>query len=385
MPFHSSSERLAVDGGPRALCGDPPPWPRPDEAVREALERAWADGSWGRYHAEHTDRLAAELARLHAVEFVTLCPSGTFAVELALRALKVGEGDEVILAGYDFPGNFRAIEATGARPVLVDLAPGSWRLDPHEIPPAIGPRTKALIVSHLHGELVDMASVCDVVRGGAVCGRRRLSGPWGKDCWAVRGSWGHVGVLSFGGSKLITAGRGGAILTSDAELHQRAKVFCQRGNDAFPLSQLQAAVLLPQLSRLEEHNQRRRRAVARLLAQTAQLPGLRPLATSTEDAVFYKLPWHYVASELGERSRDEFVHALQAEGVQTGSGFRGFVRRTARRCRKVGELPHSQRAVNTTLLLHHPILLESDERLDALAAALAKVARAFSRRPSVKE
>src|SRR5688572_14356506 len=87
------------------------PWPVRDEAVRDALVRAWADGSWGRYHGPHCEQLRGELSALHHVEHVTLCSSGTVAVELALRGLKVGADDEVILAGYDFPGNFRAIEA----------------------------------------------------------------------------------------------------------------------------------------------------------------------------------------------------------------------------------------------------------------------------------
>jgi hypothetical protein len=70
---------------------------------------------------------------------------------LALRGLKIGAGDEVILAAYDFPGNFRAIEAVGARPVIIDLAAGSWSLDVAQVAKAIAPRTKAVIASHLHG------------------------------------------------------------------------------------------------------------------------------------------------------------------------------------------------------------------------------------------
>ena len=68
-------------------------------------------------------------------------------------------------------------------------------------------------------------------------------------------------MLSFGGSKLLAAGRGGAMMTRDAEVHQRAKIFCQRGNHAFPLSELQAAVLVPQLESLDERNHARRSAV----------------------------------------------------------------------------------------------------------------------------
>jgi dTDP-4-amino-4,6-dideoxygalactose transaminase len=377
-------EPLAIHGGPRALAGEVPVWPPADDGVRLALERAFADGSWGRYTGEHTERLTAELARRHDVEFVSLCCSGTFAVELALRSLKIGAGDEVILAGYDFPGNFRAIEAAGARPVLVDVEQDGWLLDLDQLPAAIGKHTRAVIVSHLHGGMADMPRVMDLARKhqlavvedacqatGAMVGRR------------AAGSWGDVGVLSFGGSKLLTAGRGGAMMTRDAEMHQRAKIFCQRGNHAYPLSELQAAVLLPQLELLDERNVARRSAVRRLLAATSDLPGLKPLANRTPDAVpsYYKLAWHYAARELGEHAIDEFVAAAQAEGLPLDTGFRGFARRGQRRCRKVGNLEHSRRAAEATFILHHPILLEGAERIDAVARGMVKVALAFSQSP----
>src|SRR5262245_28671052 len=147
---------LALDGGPAAIPEGPPGWPPLDESVRAALEAAYADGSWGRYHGPHCERLRELLAALCGIRHAWLCSSGTIGIELALRGLKVGLGDEVILAGYDFPGNFRAIEAVGARPVLVDLVSGGWTIDAEQVASAVSPQTKALIVSHLHGSLADM-------------------------------------------------------------------------------------------------------------------------------------------------------------------------------------------------------------------------------------
>src|SRR5262245_4266095 len=135
--------RLAIDGGEAVLPQGPPAWPCPDKDVRAALEGAYADGSWGRYHGPHGERLQALLCDLCGICHAWLCSSGTIAVELALRGLKVAPGDEVILAAYDFPGNFRAIEAIGARPVLVDLAPETWTLDVEEVRAALSPQTKA--------------------------------------------------------------------------------------------------------------------------------------------------------------------------------------------------------------------------------------------------
>ncbi len=352
--------------------------------MRLAIERAWSDGSWGRYHGPHSRRLEQELARLHDVEFVSLCCSGTFAVELALRGLKVGPSDEVILAGYDFPGNFRAIEAIGARPVLVDVEEDGWLLDIDQLAAALSGQTRAILVSHLHGGIADMPKIVDFARErGLAVVEDACQAPVAVVAGRTAGSWGDVGVLSFGGSKLLTAGRGGAIVTRQAEVHQRAKVFCQRGNNAFPLTELQAAILLPQLNKLAERNQRRRANVERLLAQTQGLNGLRPLVNRTANSApsYYKLAWRYDAAELGDSPIDEFARALQAEGVPLDTGFRGFARRAERRCRKIGPLPHSQRAAETTLLLHHPILLENPTRMDDLSRAIAKVAAHFSNQP----
>ena len=166
-------ETLAIDGGPPVLPEGPPAWPRPNEAVRAALEAAYADGSWGRYHGPHCERLRELLTALCGAQHAWLCSSGTIAVELALRGLKVGPGDEVILAAYDFPGNFRAIEAIGARPVLVDLAAGTWTLDVEQVALAASPQTKAVIVSHLHGSLADMRRLREIADERGLAYRRR--------------------------------------------------------------------------------------------------------------------------------------------------------------------------------------------------------------------
>src|SRR5688572_10341626 len=94
----------AVLGGTPIRPHGPPDWPPPDEEVRLALERAFRDGSWGKYAGGNVDRLERRLAEWTEVPHVLTCASGTFAVEVALRALTVGACDEVVLAAYDYPG-----------------------------------------------------------------------------------------------------------------------------------------------------------------------------------------------------------------------------------------------------------------------------------------
>lgn len=372
----AAHDQLAIHGGPPTISAGPPSWPVADEQVRAALDAAYADGSWGRYDSNHGPLLAGRLCELHNVEHALLCASGTLAVELALRGLKIGEGDEVILAGYDFSGNFRAIESVGARPVLVDIDPRTWCLDAAELLAAFSPQSKAVIVSHLHGNLADMRQICDAAsqRGVAVV-EDACQSPGAIVAGKPAGTWGDVGVLSFGGSKLLTAGRGGAVLTRHADVHQRIKIFCQRGNHAFPLSELQAAVLLPQIDKLADRNIRRADNVRRLLAATSEIDALVPLANepSRGEPVYYKLPWLYRADRCSGVPRDTFIAAVRAEGVALDAGFRGFVRRPASVCRKVGELPHSTAAAADTVLLHHPVLLEPAATIDLVATALRKV------------
>src|SRR5258708_17073404 len=142
---HMSNALPAFFGGNPVRPSGPPPWPLPDDAVRDALLAAYADGSWGKYHGPHVEALELQLAEYHGVANALTCGSGTFAVELALRALQVGPGDEVILAAYDFPGNFLCIHTVGALPVLVDIAPHNWNLAVEQVERAIGPATRAVI------------------------------------------------------------------------------------------------------------------------------------------------------------------------------------------------------------------------------------------------
>src|SRR5207237_1165661 len=134
--------------------------------------------------------------------------------------------------------------------------------------------------------------------------------------------WGDASVLSFGGSKLLTAGRGGALLTPHAEVAQRARTHLLRGNLVCPLSELQAAALLPQFAQLEPRNEQRRRAVDWLIEQLAGLPGVRPLVNQIDSSLstYYKVGFQLDAGAFG-LSRDRLVAAMRAEGIALSEGF----------------------------------------------------------------
>ncbi len=372
---------MSVEGTLPALLGGapvrpqgPPDWPLPEEGVRAALEAAFADGSWGKYDGGHCARLQERLAAEHGLAHALVCGSGTFAVELALRALKVGPGDEVVLAAYDYPGNFLAVHAVGARPVLLDVDPHNWNLDPAGLDAALGPATRAAIVAHLHGGLVPMREVMERCGARGVPVIEDAAQAVGATVQGRRaGAWGDVGVLSFGGSKLLSAGRGGALLTRRADVHQRARLALVRGNVVCPLSELQAAVLPPQLDLLPERHARRAAAVARLTARLARVPGLRAFQNVAEgEPAYYK-----VGLQLGPAfglSRPRLVAAARAEGIALDEGFRALhVGRSPSRWRSAGPLPEAERAGACAMVLHHPVLLGIAAEVDQVADAIWRI------------
>jgi dTDP-4-amino-4,6-dideoxygalactose transaminase len=297
---------------------------------------------------------------------------------VGLRALGVQANDEVILAAYDYESNFLTIHALGAKPVLIDIHPDNWQFDSAHLEAAITPRTKALICSHLHGGIVSMRSVMEIAtRHGIGVVEDAAQAPGAVVEGRPAGTWGNVGVLSFGGSKLLAAGRGGALLFRDTSLHQRAKNWLQRGLQQWAaLSELQAAALRPQLRKLPEMNNHRGENV-RLLLESLDVPGLTPFLNSTPDTspAFYKLGFRYDPAAF-RLPRDLFVAALRAEGIAFDAGFKALhTGRSPTRFRAVGALPNASAAHERCVILHHPVLSLSRADVQQVAEAVAKAYR----------
>ena len=286
---------LAIRGGTPIFSAGPPPWPIADDIVLNSVRSALADNSWGGYNGVWTEKVIQAVCEMANCEHALLCSSGTIAVEIALRGMDVQPETEVVLAAYDFPGNFRAIEAIGARPVIADVVEGGWVLDPNEVELAITDKTSAVVASHLHGQFADIAKLKEICeRRGIGLLEDACQVPGASINQQAVGSFGNAGVFSFGGSKLLSAGRGGAVTTSDKDIYQRAKIFCNRGNDAFPLSQLQAAALLPQFSKLADRNQQRNESARIVIEETREMPhltGMSQVITTENSAAYYKIPW----------------------------------------------------------------------------------------------
>ncbi|MCA9037874.1 MAG: aminotransferase class V-fold PLP-dependent enzyme [Planctomycetaceae bacterium] len=366
-------------------------WPVSDDSIRNVFLQMLHDGSWGRYHGPHCDQFRREFAEYLLADNVQLCSSGTSAIELCLRAVGVEPGTEVIMAAYDYKANFMNVLALGATPVLIDTQFNSPGIDCSQIEQALSERTRAVICSHLHGTFADIDKAVDLARfhGFAVV-EDACQCPGAEINGRRAGTIGDVGAFSFGGSKLLTAGRGGAVVSKNSAIMQRIRLYTQRGNDAYPLSEMQAAVLVPQLHMLDERNRRRMERVgqlASLLASDNAIDVIAALDSATNSVpAFYKVamtPRHLNDRTEATRSLLDRIEQQALQGPKDSTAEFGPLQLTLspgfpalhlihsrKRYRQAAELTNSERWHNQLLTLHHPILLESSVSVESIAKAI---------------
>lgn len=335
----------------------PPQWPE----IQQSILRCFESGDWGKYESPASNGLADRLSDLSGGRHCRLVSSGSLGIEIGLRAVGVGPGDEVILCSYDYPGNFRAIESIGAKPVLVDAQEDRYSAAASQVEQARSPAAKAVIVSHLYGLAADIEPIREICDDhGWKLIEDACQVPGMPIAGKPAGCWGDVGVLSFGGSKPLTAGRGGALLTEDQAVIARLKSLLDRPSDATGMSPLQAAAVLPQLDRLAECNRYRAQAIEWLREPLCK--SICPLPNQPAEATFYKLAFQVV-------NREHWLDEFSRRGVPVGAGYRSMHRSSDRRARKVGSLERSRLLGERLCLLDHRALLTPEsERIHLIAA-----------------
>lgn len=370
LPTRPSPEGPSSEGPSRdPLLPRWPDWPPHWPEIRESVESVLRDGQWGQYHAKITQRLNLQIADQFNSPHVQLCCSGTAAIELSLRAGGLKPDDEVMLAAFDFPGNFRTIELLGLRPVLVDCRPDSVQIDGEQLMRAASSQTRAVIVSHLYGTTVDLTELRGwadnhdilLIEDACHCPGATVAGK-------TVGTAGHLGVISFGGSKTLTSGNGGAILTADPRIAQRAQMIAQRPSDATPLSALQAAALLPQFQRLDELATRRRQTAVQLtqLIDSLATHGFANLQPPADQSPACS-PDYYKFAFLApnETVRNRAAAMAEEIGFPLRAAYRSSSRVSPRRCRRPETLPHAERLGKRLLTIDHPVLLTEPDRFEA--------------------
>jgi len=307
----------------------------------------------------------AELARACETRYAVAVSSGTAALHLAVLALGLQPGDEVIVPAYTFPATANVVALSGLRPVLVDVDPVTMNLDPARV--EVGPRTRAILAVHLFGrparleELPDLPLIEDAA--GALGARRGA-----RAC----GSLGLAGCLSFHPRKIVTTGEGGAVTTDDEHVVERVRELRHHGwhGDDLPapglnyrLSDLLCAIGTTQMRRLDVLLAARTRIAA---AYAERLSGLSVVLPEADEGDVHGWQAYVVQVER----RDDVLAALRAEGVEAQIGTYALPLLGA--YRDQGFFPGAEHAYEHALALpFHTRLTESE--LDRVAEALARL------------
>jgi dTDP-4-amino-4,6-dideoxygalactose transaminase len=345
---------------------------RPDVGVREAAAVAEVLASGQLTMGPKVAEFERALAEAAGTKNAAVVSSGTAALHLAVLALGIGPGDEVIVPAYTFPATGNVVELCGARAVLVDVDPDSFLLDPAKVADAVTPRTRAVLAVHLFGRPVGWEALQTAVpqnvvliedAAGALGGRYR-----GTPCGAL----GTLACFSFHPRKIVTTGEGGAVTTDEAELDAAVRRLRHHGWSApgelpapgfnYRLPDLLCAVGIPQLAALEELLAARER-VARGYTERLEHFALTPSAADGD-----RHGWQAYVVQLDRR--DQALAALRDAGIEAQIGTWALHRLGAYRAQ--GPFPGADRAFERALALpFHTQLSESD--LDRVAEVLTRL------------
>jgi len=291
------------------------------------------DSTWISSTGAYIERFETAFARLVGTKHALTCSNGTTALHLALLALGVEPGDEVIVPTLTYVASANAVAYCGAKPVFVDSEPESFNLDPQRIEALITPRTRGIMLVHLYGHPVDVDPIVSLCRRRGLFVLEDAAEAHGAQYRGrMAGSLGDIATFSFYGNKVITTGEGGMITTDDDSLADKARLLRGQGMDLkrrywFPvmgynyrLTNVAAAIGLAQLEKIDWHLERRRDNARWYAERLADVSSVR---MQTEQ------PWarssHWMSSvvlQSGSRdARDKLMAALADDGIETRPFF----------------------------------------------------------------
>jgi perosamine synthetase len=286
--------------------------------------------NWISSQGKFVRRFEEEFARLTRAPYALATSNGTTALHLGLLGLGIGAGDEVIVPDLTFAATINTVLQCGAVPVIVDVDPVTWNIDPKAVEAAITPRTRAIMPVHLYGQPADMAELMALAaqHGLSVLeDAAEAAGSTYRD--QPVGGIGHAAAFSFYGNKLITTGEGGMLLFRDQRAHERARQLRDHGMDPakrywhtqvgynYRLTNLQAAIGCAQLERFDEFV-RRKLAIARAyLARLGDLDGVTlPVELADRRNTFWAFSLILDTDRLGI-SRDQVIERLAQAGIES--------------------------------------------------------------------
>ena len=336
--------KLAIDGGTPVFAAkaNVPAWPPADEETAEQLKEIYLSHAWS-FYGKHEVAFNEEFAAYTGAASCAMMANGTVTLEVAMQALGIGPGDEVIVPAYTWLATGTAVVVVGATPVVVDIEPDTYCIDPVEVEKAITPKTRAIIPVHLYGSMADMDKIMEIARKHNLSVIEDCAHAHGSE-WAGKhaGTLGDVGSFSFQQSKTIASGEGGACITNDPALgeamgrisHIGYQYGAVQGKATEPppmgmishnyrITEFQAAILRSQLRTLREDTEFRARNAETLRKKLNAIPGIKVQAPGRRASLqgYYQYAMTLDPALLKEGiTREQFCAALRAEGVGCGPG-----------------------------------------------------------------
>ena len=399
---------LALFGGSKAKRKPFPVWPQYDDNERRALTEVLESRVWWRTPGTKTLEFERAFAAYHGARHGIAVTNGTAALEVTMAALGIGHGDEVIVPNFTFVATASAVLFANALPVLVDVDPETHCIDPALAEAAITPRTKAIIAVHMGGHPADLDRLQELAQRNGIHLVEDSAHAHGSE-WKGKkiGTFGTAAAFSFQASKLMTAGEGGMIISNNDtfEIQARSVHDCGRmpgewfyshfiyGSN-YRLSEWQGAVLTVQLSRLEEQTRHRHNQGRLLDKLLREIPGITPQKCDprcTRNGQ-YAYIFHVDKTHFAEVSTENFIAALNAEGIPTQASYPPlheldcFRNGEYRKCLNGAQaaekhaflyasFPHTQRAAWETVWIPQFALLGDEEDMHEIAAAIKKIQR----------
>lgn len=402
---------LALFGGSKAKRKPFPLWPQYDDSERRALNGVLESRVWWRTPGTKTLEFEKAFAEYHGARHGVAVTNGTAALEVTIAALDIGPGDEVIVPDFTFIATASAVLFANALPVLVDVDPETYCLDPALTEVAITPRTKAIIAVHMGGHPADLDALRDVAQKNRIHLVEDSAHAHGSE-WRGKkiGTFGKAATFSFQASKLMTAGEGGIIISDDDAFERQARSVHDCGRmpgewfyshfiygSNYRLSEWQGAILNVQLSRLEEQTLHRHRNGRLLDKLFAEIPGITaqkcdPRCTRNGQ---YAYIFHFDSKQFSGISTENFIAALNAEGIPTQASYpplheldcfrSGEYRKSLSGTQATEEhdflkrqFPHTQRAAWETVWIPQFTLLGDEQDMQEITDAIRKIQRNVS-------
>lgn len=407
----SRREKLAIEGGTpvRDRVRTPwPVWPVYDAEEERALLSVLHSGKWWGVEGDEGKQFEREFAAFQQARFGLVCTNGTAALEIALRALDIGCGDEVIVPPYTFVATASAALTVGATPIFVDIQPDTLNIDPARIEAAITPRTRAIIPVHIAGRPADMDAILALADKHRLAVIEDAAQAHGAEWRGTRvGALGDFGTFSFQASKNLNSGEGGMILSNKESLADAAwsviNVGRIRGGHRyahqvlggnFRMTEFQAAVLRTQLRRLPEQTARRTANAQYLRELLLEIPGITLPADDPRITAhaYHLFTFRVDLDRLGDLTYSGFIETLEAEGIPCSDGYVPLYREGlfTRQSRREGrwcqagtpidytalDLPICEQVCGDTVWLPQTLLLAERREMEDVAAALAKIVSA---------